>query len=710
MASMTPTPRPLGHGPTHTPRRPFDWPRLLTPDGRGIAYGADYNPDQWPEETWPEDIRLMQQAGVNVVALGIFSWDRIQPSEHIWDFRWLDRIIGMLGGAGISVDLATATASAPLWLYEQYPEVLPRDRYGHAINPGSRQSWSPSSPVFRRFALELCRRLAERYADNPTVTAWHVGNEYGWNNRHDYSDDALREFRAWCRRKYGTVDALNAAWCSAFWSQEVRSFDEVLLPRHMGADAMVNPAVQLDFQRFGNDMLLDFFRAERDTLAAITPDRPITTNFMVSTDQCSMDYAQWAREVDFVSNDHYFHEGESHLDELLCSDSLVASLADGHPWYLMEHSTSSVQWKPVNARKRHGELLRDAAAHVAMGADAVNFFQWRQSRGGAEMFHSAMLPHAGAYTRLFRQVCETGGAMAALGLAGVPGSTVVPSRAAILFDAQSQWATEIPTLPTTKIDHWHDVLGWYRAFLDAGLRADVVPLTADWSGYDLVILPTVFMLSDADVRRLDRFVRAGGDAVVGYATGIVDEDFQAGLGGYPGAGGGMLRAMLGVAGEEFNIVGGMDGESDTVALDDGGRSQLWQTCVTRIGNDVQVLAAYDGAGARSWELEGLPALTVRAHGDGHAWYVGCDLRRKDLARLIGERLAAAMGETPHDPRLVIVERDGGDGGRFRFTLNRSHETVTLPDGDGDVLVFRAGRTPTPTLLPNGLAVTRLRTA
>ena len=257
--------------------REFKWPRLLGGSGTGIAYGGDYNPDQWLESIWAEDIRLMCKANVNVVALGIFSWDRIQPAEHEWDFGWLDRIIGMLGDAGISVDLASATASAPLWLYEQYPQVLPRDKFGHAINAGSRQSWSASSPVFREHALELCNRLASRYGDNPTVTAWHVGNEYGWNNRHDYSDDALEAFRAWCERKYGSVDRLNEAWCSAFWSQEVHSFREVLLPRHMGADSMVNPAQQLDFERFSNDALLDFYRAERDEIARICPGKPITS-------------------------------------------------------------------------------------------------------------------------------------------------------------------------------------------------------------------------------------------------------------------------------------------------------------------------------------------------------------------------------------------------------------------------------------------------
>ena len=310
---------------TATPnRQPFAWPKLLTENGRGIAFGGDYNPDQWSEETWDDDVRLMKKAGVNTVALAIFSWDRIQPQENRWDFGWLDRIIDKLGKAGIATDLASATATAPLWLYEKHPEVLPRDKYGHQVNAGSRQSWSPTSPVFKEYALTLCRKLAERYGSNPYVTAWHMGNEYGWNNREDYSDNALEAFRAWCRRKYGTIDALNQAWGTTFWGQEMNDFDEVLIPRFMGADSMVNPGQKLDFERFGNDMLLDFYKAERDAIAEICPDKPFTTNFMVSTDQCCMDYADWANEVNFVSNDHYFHEGgEMHLDELACSGGAV---------------------------------------------------------------------------------------------------------------------------------------------------------------------------------------------------------------------------------------------------------------------------------------------------------------------------------------------------------------------------------------------------
>ena len=695
--------------PTATPnRQPFTWPKLLTENGRGIAFGGDYNPDQWSEETWDDDVCLMKKAGVNTVALAIFSWDRIQPQENRWDFGWLDRIIDKLGKAGIATDLASATATAPLWLYEKHPEVLPCDKFGHPVNAGSRQSWSPTSPVFKEYALTLCRKLAERYGANPYVTAWHMGNEYGWNNRNDYSDNALNAFRLWCERKYGTIGALNQAWGTTFWGQEMNSFDEVLIPRFMGADSMVNPGQKLDFERFGNDMLLDFYKAERDAIAEICPDKPFTTNFMVSTDQCCMDYADWANEVNFVSNDHYFHEGgEIHLDELACSDALMDSFALGKPWYVMEHSTSAVQWKPLNMRKRKGETVRDSLAHVAMGADAINFFQWRASAFGAESFHSAMVPHAGEDTKLFRQVCELGETLQTLADAGVQGSELERSDTAILFSAESEWATRSETLPSMKLNHWHDVRDWYRAFLDAGTRADIMPLKYDWSDYKTVVLPTVLMLSAVDTRRLADFAAAGGRVVVGYATGLIDENFHTWLGGYPGAGNGLLRDMLGIRGEEFNILGsGVEGEPEAIRLGAGGEvapedaavlngatTRLWQNDVTVTGDRTQVLAMYAGEEADEWELDGMAAVTRNPYGAGEAYFVGCDLDVADLTKLIRTYLAAPAQsqQSQANTDVLYTVRKSADAA-FDFYLPRGKKEVELQGVEGEpVVLFQTER-------------------
>ena len=562
--------------------------------------------------------------------------------------------------------------------------------------------------MFKEYALTLCRKLAERYGTNPYVTAWHMGNEYGWNNREDYSDNALEAFRAWCRRKYGTIDALNQAWGTTFWGQEMNDFDEVLIPRFMGADSMVNPGQKLDFERFGNDMLLDFYKAERDAIAEICPDKPFTTNFMVSTDQCCMDYADWANEVNFVSNDHYFHEGgEMHLDELACSDALMDSFALGKPWYVMEHSTSAVQWKPLNMRKRKGETVRDSLAHVAMGADAINFFQWRASAFGAESFHSAMVPHAGEDTKLFRQVCELGETLRTLADAGVQGSELERSDTAILFSAESEWATRSQTLPSMKLNHWHDVRDWYRAFLNAGSRADIVPLKYDWSDYKTVVLPTVLMLSAVDTRRLADFAAAGGRVVVGYATGLIDENFHTWLGGYPGAGNGLLRDMLGIRGEEFNILGsGVEGEPEAIRLGAGGEvaledaaalngatTRLWQNDVTVTGDRTQVLAMYAGEEADEWELDGMAAVTRNPYGAGEAYFVGCDLDVADLTKLIRTYLAAPAQSQQSQANTDVLHtvRKSADAA-FDFYLPRGKKEVELQGVEGEpVVLFQTER-------------------
>ena len=543
-----------------------------------------------------------------------------------------------------------------------------------------------------------------------------MGNEYGWNNRYDYCDNALHAFRAWCERKYGTIEALNAAWGTTFWGQEMNGFDEVLIPRFMGADSMVNPGQKLDFERFGNDMLLDFYQAERDAIAEICPDKPFTTNFMVSTDQCCMDYADWANEVDFVSNDHYFHEGESHIDELFCSDALMDSLALGRPWYVMEHSTSAVQWKDLNIRKRKGETVRDSVAHVAMGADAINFFQWRASAFGAESFHSAMVPHAGEHTKLYRSVCELGAALKTLGDAGVQGSELVRSDTAILFSAESEWATRSETLPSKKLNHWHDVRDWYRAYLDAGTRADIVPLKYDWSGYATVVLPTVLMLSAADTARLERFVRDGGTVVVGYASGLIDENFHTWLGGYPGAGDGMLRTVLGIRGEEFNILGAQaEGEPSEIRLSNGMVTRLWQNDIAVDGADTEVLASYAGTQADEWDLDGTAAITRNPYGKGMAYFVGCDLNVADLAVFVGDHLTAGQAceagdGADYDPTITLHTERASAEAIFDVYLPRGkNETVISGISGEPVYRFQCDEGEAPgvyTIRRNGVLVVK----
>lgn len=687
-----------------TQRRAYRWPQPLAGQQERIWYGGDYNPDQWPEEVWDDDVRLMKKAGVNLVSVGIFSWAKIETSEGVYDFDWLDRIIDKLGEAGIAVDLASATASPPMWLTQAHPEVLWKDYRGDVCQPGARQHWRPTSPVFREYALKLCRAMAEHYKGNPYVVAWHVSNEYGCHNRFDYSEDAEHAFQQWCEERYGTIDAVNDAWGTAFWAQRMNDFSEIVPPRFIGDGNFMNPGKLLDFKRFSSDALKAFYIAERDTLAEITPDLPLTTNFMVSASGSVLDYDDWGDEVDFVSNDHYFIPGEAHLDELAFSASLVDGIARKDPWFLMEHSTSAVNWREINYRKEPGQLVRDSLAHVAMGADAVCYFQWRQSKAGAEKFHSAMVPHAGEDSAVFRDVCELGADLNKLSDEGILGSRLAKSRVAVVFDYESEWATEHTATPTQHVHHVDEPLAWFRALADQGVTADVVPVRGAWDDYEMVVLPSVYLLSEETTRRVRDYVVGGGRLVVTYYTGISDEKDHVWLGGYPGS----IRDVVGVRVEEFMPMGDdFTGVPDRLELSNGAVAHDIADVIGSVDGTATVLETFKDD---PWTgMDGAPAIVAHTFGEGRSVYVGARLGRDGIALSLPEILDS-LGMTEaggNDGRVLHVEREGADGSRFVFSFNRTHETVRVPvEGEVVVSSFADVDGETASIKPNGVIVTK----
>ena len=687
-----------------TQRRAYRWPQPLAGQQARIWYGGDYNPDQWPEEVWDDDVRLMKKAGVNLVSVGIFSWAKIETSEGVYDFDWLDRIINKLGEAGIAVDLASATASPPMWLTQAHPEVLWKDYRGDVCQPGARQHWRPTSPVFREYALKLCRAMAEHYKGNPYVVAWHVSNEYGCHNRFDYSEDAERAFRKWCEERYGTIDAVNDAWGTAFWAQRMNDFTEIVPPRFIGDGNFMNPGKLLDFKRFSSDALKAFYVAERDALAEITPDLPLTTNFMVSAAGSVLDYDDWGREVDFVSNDHYFIPGEAHLDELAFSASLVDGIARKDPWFLMEHSTSAVNWRPVNYRKEPGQLVRDSLAHVAMGADAVCYFQWRQSKAGAEKFHSAMVPHAGEDSAVFRDVCELGADLNTLADNGLLGTKLAKSKVAVVFDYESEWASEHTATPTQKVHHVDEPLQWFRALADHGVTADVVPVRGAWDDYEMVVLPSVYLLSEETTRRVRDYVVGGGRLVVTYYTGISDEKDHVWLGGYPGS----IRDVVGVRVEEFMPMGDdFPGVPDCLGLSNGAVAHDIADVIGSVDGTATVLETFKDD---PWTgMDGAPAIVAHTFGEGRSVYVGARLGRDGIALSLPEILdSLGMAEAGgNDGRVLRVEREGADGSRFVFSFNRTHEAVQIP-AEGKIVVssFAEVSGENVSIKPNGVIVTK----
>jgi beta-galactosidase len=658
------------------------WPRL-----DGLAYGGDYNPEQWPEEVWEQDVALMLEAGVTLVSVGIFSWGMLEPRPGQYEFRWLDRVLRLLCDAGIAVDLATPTAAPPPWFLHQHPEARPVTREGLTLGGGSRQAYCPSSPAYALAAAEVTRQLALRYGTNPAVVLWHVNNEYGAPLGECYCETSAAAFRDWLRERYGDLATLNDRWGAAFWSQCYVEWDEVDVPR--ASTSVVNPAQRLDFARFSSDALLGCFRRERDILHELSPGIPVTTNFMANNCK-NVDYWRWAPEVDVISNDNYLvaERTDSYLDLAMSAD-LSRSLAGGGSWLLMEHSTSAVSWQPRNVAKRPGEMRRNSLAHVARGADGVLFFQWRASRFGAEKHHSAMLPQAGTNTRIWREVVSLGEELAGLGeLRG----TRVEADIAMVWDWESWWAQELEWRPSVDLGYLERVRAWYEASWRAGLTAEFVHPSGDLSRYRLVVVPSLYLTTPSAADNLRRYVTGGGTLLVSCFSGIVDAWDQVHPGAYPGA----LRDVLGVTVEEWLPLRAGERarltweESDA---DSGGWAQTWTEAVKLAGAKPVVWYA-DGPAA------GGPAVTRHELGDGQAWYVSACTDAATTAALLaaagesaGLTRAAAAGVGPAAgarwPRdLEVVRRADGDR-RFIVLINHGGESADVMAG-GRLVVVPAG--------------------
>lgn len=650
-----------------------DEPSTIAPLRRrlgGIAFGGDYNPEQWPEEVWAEDARLMKEAGVNLVTVGVFSWAHVQPRQGAFRFEWFDRVMDLLAANGISADLATMTASPPPWLARAHPEILPVRADGVVLSPGGRQHFNPSSPVYREHAAALATAVADRYAGHPALAMWHIGNEYGCHVSASYDDTSAAAFREWLRARYGDTDTLNEAWSTAFWSQRYETFDEILPPRV--APAYPNPAQQLDFARFSDRAMFECYQAELAILRRITPDIPVTTNFLFLHKPVNVQ--KWGPHLDLASVDCYPDPADprAHLTAGLTYD-VIRSARGGQPWFLMEQAPSAVNWRTINRRKAPGQMRLWSWQAVAHGADGVLSFQWRQSRGGGEKFHSGMVPHFGTQGRTFAEVRALGAELAQVPeLAG----TRIRNRAALLLDWESWWALELDSHPSAAVEQLGSLVHHYTPLAEAGIGVDVVHPDADLSQYRLIVVPNLYLIRPETAAHLDTWVRGGGHLVVSFFSGIVDDCDRVHLGGYLGP----LADTLGVVVEEFVPLGteGADTSRVDVAFLDGhqGTASVWS-------EQVHLRGAAEVARFASGELDGQPAVTRHTRGAGTAWYLATRPDEVTMRRLIDSVLTQAQvaPALPGVPRGVQAAVREGGGERLLILLNHNAQprTVALPD-------------------------------
>ncbi|WP_324651140.1 beta-galactosidase [Georgenia sp. H159] len=631
----------------------------LWPYPGAIAYGGDYNPEQWPREVWDEDVALMREAGVNLVNVGVFSWAMLEPEEGVFDFGWLDELLDLLHANGIAVDLGTPTASPPAWFFAAYPDARVIDGDGVVMGFGSRGMASHASPEYRRAATRIAGELARRYGTHPAVVLWHVHNEYGVPVGEDFSPRAVEAWRGWLQDRYGSLDALNAAWGTAFWGQRFARWEHVIAPAR--TPSTVNPAMKLDWARFTDDQLRACYRAERDAIRAHAP-QPVTTNFMAHQ-SWNTDLWKWAEEVDVVSDDHYLWspDPDAHVALALSAD-LTRSVARGRPWILMEHSTSAVNWQGRNIAKRPGEMHRNALTHVGRGADAVMFFQWRASRSGAEKFHSAMLPHAGTTSRVFREVVALGSRLG--DLAELQGSRV-ETQVAVLYDWESLWAQDLEWRPSDALQFRERMRAYYERLWRDGVQVDFAHPGDDLSAYRLVVAPASYLLTAGQGENLTRYVAAGGTLLVSCFAAVVDEHDAVHAGGF----GAPLRESLGLTVEEFLPM--REGETCAVELDgETLPADVWAEHLALEG--AQVRGTYRGGPA-----DGAPAVTRHQHGEGTGWYVSTRLDVAALAPVLAAVYDdAGLAPSSSPEGVELMARHGRDAD-YLLAVNHREDPAHL---------------------------------
>ena len=626
----------------------------------GLSYGGDYNPEQWPSEVWDEDVRLMQEAGVTFVTLGVFAWSRLEPREGEYDVTWLDDVIGRLDAAGITVDLATPTAAPPPWLLAKHPSITPLDASMTPRRPGTRLGWCPSSPEFREHATRIASALAQRYGQHPAVRLWHVSNELGGGNARCYCDVSAESFRDWLRERYGTIEAVNAAWGTAFWGHLYQDFGQILPPRD--PEQGNNPAMVMDYHRFSSDELLAHYRAEAAAIREHS-STPITTNLMVSSRGQVAAYSTWTEHMDLVSTDHYtlVDDPEREIELAMCADRTRGLGGQDRPWLLMEHSTGAPSWQERNRAKEPGEIIRNTVAHIARGADGAGFFQWRASVSGAEQFHSGMLPHAGTQSRVWREIVELGAILERL--APVQGAPVERARVAMLMDDESAWTYGYGLKPHRALRYEREPRQWYREFWKRNIRVDVIEHSADLAGYDVIVVPSMIVAHPDTTQRIDAAVRSGATAVITYLSGVVDEDSRVITGGYPGA----FRDLTGVTTEEFRPLQTFE----SAHLSDGTEVGDWV-------EDTNLVDAQAVVTVTSGPAQGRAAVTRRAVDSGNAWYIAAALEQPTVSTVV-ETLCAEHALEPGvaAPAGVEVVARLTDRGRATFAINHTADAVVL---------------------------------
>lgn len=590
-----------------------------------LLHGGDYNPDQWLDypDILKDDLRLMKLANVNTMTVGIFAWSALEPTEGNYNFEWLDKIIDDVYNQGGRVILATPSGARPAWLSEKYPEVLRTNDRREKMLHGGRHNHCFSSPIYREKTQKMNYKLSERYGNHPALIMWHVSNEYSGDCHCELCQE---NFRDWLKNKYKTIENVNKAWWGPFWSHTYTDWSQIESPSSIGENAV--HGLNLDWKRFVTDQTIDFYENEAKPLRELTPNVPITTNFMADTDDLipfqSLNYEKFSKHVDILSWDCYpaWHNDWETTKDLATKVGFINDLYRSlkqQPFLIMECTPSGVNWHNVNKAKRPGMHTLASMQLLAHGSDSVLYFQWRKSRGSSEKFHGAVVDHDNSEeNRVFKEVSQVGEILDKI--KEIKGS-MKQSKVAIIYDWENDWALkdaqgfgkESRRYPQTLQSH-------YKYFWDKNISVDVVTPQQDLSKYSLVVAPMMYMMTEETMDRFRDYVKNGGVLVGSYLSGLVNETDLTYLGGWPKT----LQEIYGIDVKEIDTLYPKDRNS----IKFGNESfEVVDYCTIIEAKEAEVLAKYEEDFYKN-----TPAITKNNLEKGKAYFIGARTNQEFLSK------------------------------------------------------------------------------
>ncbi len=671
--------------------------KILFPQIGGLVHGGDYNPDQWLDrpDILEEDVRMMKKAGVNCVTLGVFSWAAYEPEEGNFHFEWMEKIIEKLYQNGIYTILSTPSGARPAWLDGRYIEAMRVDSRGVRDHHGKRHNHCMTSERFREKVAVIDRMLAERLGTHPGVILYHISNELGGEC---FCPRCVQKFQMYLAERYEyDIDRLNAEWWTSFWSHHYNTFSEIEPPFENGETSVMG--LNMEWKRFTTWNMNNFMQFEIDVLRSVTPDIPVTTNFMGLFG--GLDYRKMAPKLDVISWDNYpcYHNDWETFTETMSdtafNHAVMRSMKRDKPFMMMESTPSLVNWHKVNKLKRPGVHKLSCVQAVACGSDSVQYFQWRKGRGSYEQFHGAVVDHAGTDdSRVFRDVAEAGELLKKL--APVAGTTV-STRAALLFDWDNRWAIwDVKALGQETKKYERTCIGIWQEFMKLGIDMDVVGSDEDLSRYDVVVAPMLYLLQPGTADNLRAFVERGGQLLATYFTGYVDDAQLCYLGGFPGDG---LKELFGIVSEEIDSY--YPSDRNGIAMKDGSRWEVVDYAEILRVQDAEVLGTYTDD-----FYQGSAAVTCKSHGKGNAYYVAARTSAREMRPLFEKMLADAGISVRKLPEGVEYHVRSGEEGSYEFYLNCNTEPVKIAGVNGlDMVTDREVREEM-TLPGYGVAVIR----